>query len=535
MRISALIDRVLERVGLVRRTQMSSNQWTSTSYRGANVNRLTMDWATNILSADQEIRSSLRAMRSRCRELANNNDYAKKFLCELQKNVVGATGITLQAKLEPQTDKQVQAANAAIEKAWSKWCRKGHATVCGKMSFIDFKNLWIETLARDGEVFVRRVKNFDNPFGFALQILDCDQIDVQYNRFGRFDGAAWSNEIRMGIEIDRWGRNVAFHVFSGHPSEIGGTRRERVPAEEIYHAYLFTRANQTRGIPFMHTAMSKMNMLGKYEEAEVIAARVSACKMAVITTPDGDSYTGTRETDKKNKQKKGSVDIVAAPGTFEQLADGEALTPIDWQHPNSAFGEFTKSMVRGMAVGLNISYATLSGDLREVNFSSIRQGVLSERDAWKVLQTFAIEHLCQPVFRDWFGMALLTGQLQLPSTPSAQPDFYLDAMNWQGRGWTWVDPLKDVQTAIAGRRAGITSLQDIAAAQGKDWRDTIDQIAAEDAYAEEKGVTLDFGGVKDPVLTDAENKNSDEETGGKSPDAPPDPSRAELALPQGVM
>ena len=37
------------------------------------------------------------------------------------------------------------------------------------------------TLAEDGEVLVRKVKGFDNEFGFALQLLEADHLDEQYS------------------------------------------------------------------------------------------------------------------------------------------------------------------------------------------------------------------------------------------------------------------------------------------------------------------------------------------------------------------
>src|SRR5579884_2199984 len=119
------------------------------------------------------------------------------------------------------------------------------------------------------------------------------------------------------------------------------------------------------------------------------------------------------------------------------MAVGQKLQSIDWQHPNAAFSEFVKAMLRGMAVGLNVSYASLAGDLREVNYSSIRQGALDERDAWRTLQTFAIRHIYQPIFTDWFAMARLTGRLPLPAAPAElkigadDAEFYLDRVNWK--------------------------------------------------------------------------------------------------------
>src|SRR5689334_9547360 len=100
--------------------------------------------------------------------------------------------------------------------------------------------------------------------------------------------------------------------------------------------------------------------------------------------------------------------------------------PRSMSRVNSAWSEFTRLMLRGIAMGTNASYATLSGDLRDVNFSSLRQGVLDERDGWRVLQAFAIGHFCRPLFRAWLPMAITTGACRVPLPPAENPDFYFD-------------------------------------------------------------------------------------------------------------
>ena len=48
------------------------------AYQGALVSRLTSDWMSSQLSADAEIRNSLRKLRDRSRELVRNNPYARQ-------------------------------------------------------------------------------------------------------------------------------------------------------------------------------------------------------------------------------------------------------------------------------------------------------------------------------------------------------------------------------------------------------------------------------------------------------------------------
>ena len=50
-----------------------------------------------------------------------------------------------------------------------------------RLSWVDIQRLVIESVARDGEVLVVKVRNFDNPFGFAVQIIEADHLDEDFN------------------------------------------------------------------------------------------------------------------------------------------------------------------------------------------------------------------------------------------------------------------------------------------------------------------------------------------------------------------
>src|ERR1700681_868289 len=144
-------------------------------YKAAAFNRLTMDWATSILSADQELFADLRRLRGRSRALAKNNHYASKFLRQVEKNVIGESGITFQAKVKKQRgDGLLEKINATIEEAWTDWGEKDNCSVDGKLSWAHLQRFFISNVAMDGEVFLRKVPLPGNPHLFALQFIDPD-------------------------------------------------------------------------------------------------------------------------------------------------------------------------------------------------------------------------------------------------------------------------------------------------------------------------------------------------------------------------
>ncbi|MBT9168756.1 MAG: hypothetical protein DDT19_02104 [Syntrophomonadaceae bacterium] len=450
-------------------------------------------------SADMEIKAGLRGLRARCRELERNNDYARKFLKLCVVNVVGPSGITMQNKARDANGVLDTLANTKIEEAWSEWGKKENCDIAKELSWVDMQRLFVETVARDGEVIVRKIPA-DNKFKFSLQLLEADHLDENYNQYLNN-----GNRIRMGIEFDKWQRRVAYHLFVKHPGDYGdymrvGNKYERIPADEIIHCYIKERPSQTRGVPWMHSAMTRLNMLGAYEEAELVASRIGASKMGFYETPTGTEYIG-EDIDSGNLIKE------VEPGVFEQLPRGVTVKTFDPQHPPGNFQTFMKTVLRGIASGLLVSYNSLASDLEATSYSSIRAGSLEERDMWRVLQNWMVNNFCNEVFSSWLKMALLTQTITLPSGKFDK----FNVPKWQVRGWQWVDPLKDVKSNIEAIQFGLKTRQMIAGEQGYDIEDIFEQLLQEKQLMEKMG--LIENAVSDKIVDDELVKTLIEEDG----------------------
>lgn len=456
-----------------------------TVFNGATGGRFTMDWVASILSADQEIKGNMRLLRARARELARNNPVAKSYLKLLTANVLGEKGIGYKAQVRNNDKTLNQAFNQKIEAGWREWSKKTNCTVDGKLSFRGVQNLVLRNLAVDGEVFIRKVAGYaDNKFRFAVQLIDADQLDHLYSRAA----SKSENEIRMGIEVDAWGKPVAYHINEKHPSDLGGSLvRTRIPADQIEHLYDPERISQTRGITWFHPCMVELRMLGGYVEAELVAARTGAAKMGFLELTDASAFV------EPNPDAKYRIN--AEPGVVEQLPPGMKFTPWSPDHPSGAFPTFVKAMLRFVAGSMGVSYNALAADLEGVNYSSMRSGLLIERDQWKMLHSMLKENLLQPIFETWLSMALLSGALALDSRDPAR---FCEG-KWEPRGWLWVDPLKDVQAGILGIGAGLTSRDALIAEQGNDVEEVFEQLKEEEELAEEYDLHLTIT-AKAPVV-----------------------------------
>jgi lambda family phage portal protein len=505
-----VLDRALNMVGLHRAPSTRTSV-----FAGASGSRLTLDWVAPILSADQECRGNLRLLRARARELVRNNPIARHFLNMLSANVIGQAGIRYQSLVRNANGDIDRDTNKKIETAWAEWCKKGNCTVDGKLSFRALQDIAIRTEAMDGECFIRMVRGFDNQWGFALQTIDADQVDHLFSRPG--GNRLGETEVRLGIEVDNWGKPVAYWVNPGHPSDFGGSLlRDRIAADQIIHLFDPYRVNQTRGLTWFHAVMMALKMLNGYMEAEIVAARVGAAKMGFLVNSDPGAYDG------HNDDPNQPLRIEANAGVFEELPPGYDIKPFTPDHPSNAFENFIKTNLRWVASGLGASYNALANDLQGVNYSSLRSGLLIERDHWKVTQRHIAEDLMQPIFDEWLKMSLLTGALKLGSRDPARYSFG----KWIPRGWQWVDPYKETQAAVMGIAAALQTRDQVIADRGGDVEEVFEQLAEEDKMAKEFGIDLVAAlpsrpsTQNNPAAVDDENEPSENPDADKEPDEP---------------
>ncbi len=451
------------------------------TFAAAEQSRLFADWNGYILSAVQELRWELRTLRGRSRALARNNPHARRFVNALTTNVVGPKGIRLQPTNLARDGKRDRAANLYVKTAWQTWGHRGTCTVDKSLSWNDVERLVLGTIAVDGEALVYEVPYADNQFGYALQLIDPDLLDEGYNVASGPNG----NPIRMGIELDRVTQApVAYHLWSRHPQDVGTgveLKRERYGADVLHHLFVRWRIGQLRGIPWMAPAMTSLQHLGGYVGAEVIAARTASAKMGFILQNSADGASGP-DPDAIEEEEQEAPYLEAAPGIIDRLGPGETFANWDPTHPTSQVHPFMNSLLHFIAAGVNVSAMTLTGDVSQANYSSLREGKNTERDAWEMLQTWYAGELHEPVFNHWLPLARTMGAIPLRGPITA-----FAAHRWQPRGWRWVDPLKDVQASERELALRLTTRTRLAAERGDD----IEEIFAE--WRDEQDLAAEFG------------------------------------------
>lgn len=412
------------------------NLVTKRSYDGARTDRRSNGWVAAGSSANSEILPQLSILRNRSRELVRNNPYASKAMRVLSSNRIG-TGI-----MATINDKSV----AALWKKWVKVCDADW-----NYDLYGLQKLISNTEAESGECLIRfRYRKMSDglPVPLQLQLLEPDFIDTTKNEILKNKG--W---IQNGIEFSPIGERVAYWLFNQHPGEniINTTiKSSRVPAGDVIHSFDRKRPGQMRGVPILAPVMMTANDLNEYLEATLVRKSAEACIAAFVETDDEERSIGD-----ESQQDQMRIEELA-PGMVQYLSKGEKIT---FTNPSVSTGDvgYTNDRLHAIAAGIGITYEQLTGDLSQVNYSSIRAGTLDFRreiEQWQWLNF--IPSVLNRIMEKFLDTAFAAGLIQ-----TTEIDY-----DWTTPRFDWVDPLKDVQGEELELTMGLKTWSEAVRARG---------------------------------------------------------------------
>jgi lambda family phage portal protein len=450
------------------------------NFYASNSGRLYGDWLSGNTSPDAELQNNLQLMRDRARDLARNNGIVTRYLQIMKEGVVGNSGFKIKLHARDEDGTLDDSGNDIIESNWYDWGRSPEVT--NQYTMHDLYQMVVESICRDGEVLCQFIRTEQ---GLKLSFLEPDYLDSQLNK-----NLSDTREIRMGIEVDKrtlqplgyWLKKMPYSNPGTVDSQL--TKSVRIDARDMLHIYQPERFGQTRGYPKIASIMVMLKWLNDYQLSELISSKASASKMGFITSPSGDGFA---ESYLNGDEYQPAMNF--EPGTFDQLPTGYDIKFFDPQHPTSQVNDYMRTMMRSIASGLGVSYASLSGDLSQTSYSSARVGLMQERDSFKQMQRFVIEHFCMPVYKEWLLQAMTIDQFGIPVSRYFK---FENSANFSGRGYQSVDPLKEAQADILNINQGLATIQDVLSKSGKDLATHFSEIDSQQALAEKFGIDLAY-------------------------------------------
>lgn len=485
----------------------------ASAYAAATAGRLAHDWMATLLSSDAILRSSLFPLRARSRQLINDNAYCGGYVNTLLDNVLGERGIVVKPRVLGADGKPWKEVNETLAEHFERWSADGECSVDGHGAFIDCQELMLRTGASDGEILVRHIVGRpEDRYAYRIQLIDPDLLDHEWHKPPNADGS----QIRLGVETDRYGKRLYYHMFRRHPYDGVAIDRTRVPvpARDIIHSFSALRAGQVRGVPPLTPTILTLKLNDEYIIAVLMAARIGASGGGGFFETDPDIYTAPVNAPDGTGVNK-SIRMDLEPGVSRQLPPG-----ITWKANNPAFpqdtlGDFERFMLQSAARSVGLSYATFTGDLSEANYASGRRGSLSERETFRRWQRQLGTSVIGRIYSMWVRFASMSRAMQLPAIPLDQ----LSRFTLELRGWRWDDPVKDVKASELEIANRLTSRTRVCSEIGRTFSEILDEIEEEEREMKRRGIipTLQSGtqpapNKRDDAKDDDANDEDDEET-----------------------
>ena len=463
-------------------------------------------WRPTASSASKEISAAWSKVTARARDLERNNPYvaglAKKFVT----NVVGE-GMWPKAKVRMADGTLDINLNADIENRWERWqetaCANGDA-------FIDLQRQGARHLLIDGEFLVRKIKQAGIPL--AVQLLEADMLDTGKDTTDLSNGG----RIVGGIELDRFDKPVAYHLFTSHPSDKISSST-RVPAAEIIHVFDRQRASQVRGICHFASIITEIFDTLEFQDATLTLARVATAFGIFIESPNPADWMppsgGTTDAG-------GQPERYLSPGSINTLLPGEKIAQAKPENPGSNYDPFVRSRLRGASAGVGISYETFSNDYSQVSYSSARQAMILERALYRLCSSLIDSKLNQRVYR-WFlnnetSLAAPGVQpLRIPAYASNPRPYW--AVKFSRPRQEWIDPAKEANAARTRLEIGLETLTELAENEGRDIDEVFATRAAEVAKMKELNIFgLDLVQEETETVTETKPSQDEDEAAGNT-------------------
>lgn len=512
------------------------------SYDASNMIEKLGMWRPALRSADADVIPEKGILDARSRDTIRNDAYVANGATIHKDHIVGGlfmlsakpNSILLFGALDETWEEEFQ---EEVEAKFTLWAEspQNWTDAARHRTLTETVRLAVGVELAGGEVLATAewMPKDGRPYRTAVQMVDTDRLS---------DPRIIDPGIRMrgGVEVDRFGAPIAYHIRDQHPSDLRIRAQDwinvdtwtRVPARKpwgrqmVLHMFEQMRVGQSRGVSAMVTALTEMRMTKAFRKTELERAVIASTYAASIESdlPPGDVYAAMGSGD-DNPATKWITDylqsIAEYSGGAKNLHIAGAKIPVflpgtrlNIQNPgaNGPVGDkFEASLLRYIAAALNVPYSELAKNYSEANYSSLRAEMANVQRGMQSRKKRVADGMANFHYRLWLEEAINRNDLECLKRANV-PAFYdglnaeaYSAADWIGAGIGLIDPLKETQADVLALSNHLTTLEDVIARRsGSDWRRKLRQMAREKTMETE----LLGGSVYDSDSTDMQNSLS---------------------------
>ena len=509
-----LLDRAIAAVSPVRAVRRAAArtalEFVNSGYGnyGANLTKKSMrGWMYHGGSPKEDIEDNLDVLRQRSRDAYMGIPTASAALKTMRTNVV-AGGLMPSPQIDADylrlTNEQAEALQAQILREFALWADTPVCDADRVDNFYKLQQLAFLSYLMNGDAFalLPMKEQPGQPYSLRVRVIEADRVcsPDSYDRLVPCEVKGHRvHSIVQGVETDADGMVIAYWICNQHPlsslsNQAGALEWTRVEAygssgrPNVLHVMNRERAGQRRGVPILAPVLEALKQLGRYTEAEITAAVISAMFTVFIQSatvqngkPIGEALPPEQLID---AQDQGTIEL--GNGAIVALNPGETVEFAKPEHPNSGYDAFFNAMVKEIGAALEIPPEVLEKQFTQ-NFSSAR-GSLNE--FWRTCgmqRDWFSDDFCQPVYEAWLAEAVARGRIKAPGFfgDPAIRKAYADC-KWNGPSRTALNPSQEVEAAIKRVDAGFsTAEEETAQLTGGDYNRNIRKRAIEVARKRE--------------------------------------------------
>jgi lambda family phage portal protein len=406
----------------------------------------------------------------RARALERNNPLARLLLDRSTQSVVGE-GLALKCKTKD------EGWNKAAEAIWEDFVANCDAR--GRSTLHELMALHHRGRMRDGDSgFVLRADGKLRPF-------ESDELASPH-------GGYMTPSDTDGVELDRDGKIIAYHIFDYDPTIIWPDRRRAIPrlsrigAEDVLFQARRDRLNQTRGISGFNGIHELLEQAADSFEAVAVAHQMAASFGLWFKkkAPIGFGYGQNASPDNR-------PDVEFEPGMQVRLDPDEEVGQINPTHPSGSFEILITNLMRisSSIFGLVLDFVTF--DFTKANYSNLRAASIESALVTRIEQHRYVREAYRTLYFWRLARAIRMREL----TP--RRDCNLHA--WGVPGKPWADPEVELRAAMASIDAGLDTRRAILARRGMDFDEVITELARENKAMRK----LDLPDVRSIITRDA--------------------------------
>lgn len=507
---SGLLDRAVAAVnpqaGLRRAAARNALRFLNSGYGnyGANVTKKSLRaWDYFGGSSKEDIEDNIDILRQRSRDAYMGVPIATASLKTMRTNVIAGGLIpspSIDAEYLKLTDDQVKALQAQIVREFDLWADTATCDADRLDNFYQLQQLAFLSYLLNGDAIalLPMKQRAGQPYQLCIRLIEADRVcspDLQDRLVPTEIKGAKVQRIVQGVETGVDGEVVAYWICNRHPlsslaNQNGAMDWERVEAygktgrRNVLHMMVRERAGQLRGVPLLAPVLEAIKQLGRYTDAEIMAAVISAM-FTVFVEPA--SVTDGKPLGEVLAEEEGDESIIKMEaGAIIDLNPGEKVSFADPKHPNTGYDVFMNAMIKQIGAALEIPPEVLLKQFT-TTYSAAR-GALNE--FWRTCsmqRDWFVSDFCQPIYEEWFAEAVARGRIKAPgffADPAVRKAY--TGCVWNGPARTNLNPVQEVTAAEKRVAAGFSTAQEETAQMtGGDYTRNIRQRAIEAAQKRE--------------------------------------------------